>query len=677
MTDYFIESFKALCNYLNIEVNLPSMNIIKNLGDPEREALYLSGIRHKGVVLEKNWWKYNNGPMMGKLKDGTSIAILPHAISGYRIYDPKTNTTKKINAKIAANIDADAIVIYRTLPPESINFKSFSEFILGEKLNKEMIIILLCSLIAAVIQVIPALLSEEVFNTIIPENMRGKLFEIVVILIIFELANIGFLILINLGISRISIKAGLAAHTALCDRLIYLKMPFFNKYTAGELLQKIICIDKIKKILLDKNFKVIIFNLFIVVNIFVLFKFCAEITPIVLIMFGGLSAVYAYAGNKKYKINLKLIEAQNKAATFTHQSISGIHRIIASCAQDRIYNIWNSLETKKRLLKNRLNNIDSVLDSFLSVFKILSAAAVYLLIINVDNITMGSFIAFLSAFYIMQNSVFEMLGVLNTFPELMAEYKNIKPVLEAIPEYNILKSVPAEIPECIELNHVTFKYDDFGQTVINDISLKINKGESVGILGSSGSGKSTLLKLLMGFYSPTAGKIYYGGYDLETLNLRYLRKNMSVVMQNSSFIVGDIYDNIICKDKTLDEDKIIEILKNVGLLETILELPDGLRTKLERCKLSPGETQKLLIARAIAKKSKFIFLDEATSSLDNESQCQIFKSLKYIPAVKVIIAQRLETVKDCDRIFVMEQGRIIKRENYKPALKASSALITS
>jgi ATP-binding cassette subfamily C protein len=635
------------------------MNIIENLGNPDIEIFHLSGLRHKEIVLPKKWWKHNSVAMIGKLKNGTPIAIFSHAIIGYSIYNPKTDTTKKITAQIAEEIENRATAIFRTFPSKKLVFKDIVEFIHGEKLYKDIIIILLCSLIASIIQVIPAVLSEEIFNTIIPGNMRGMLFEIIVILIIFELVNIGFTIMANLGITRIGMKAGLAVSVALCDRLLYLKMPFFNKYTSGEILEKIKGIDRIKNIFIENNLKIIIFNMFVIVEIVILFKYCAEITPMVLLMFAGLIIIYAAAGLKKHKINLKLVDAQNKAATFTYQSIHAMHRIIVSGAQERAYNIWKIFEKNKHRLKSKIKKIDSALDSLCKVFKFFSTAVVYLLIINVEGVTIGAFIAYISAFFILQRSVFESLRVLDTLPELMSVYKNIDPILKSLPEYDTLKRVPADISGSIEFNHVSFRYGKLGRVIIDDVSFKVEEGESVGILGPSGSGKSTILKLLMGLYNATSGKIYYGGYDLETINLRYLRKKMSVVVQYGNLAVGDIYYNIAGNDKSVSTAEVYEILKNVGLEETVCALPDGLYTRLEECMLSPGEMQKLLVARAMARKSKFVFLDEATSHLDNESQNIIIESLKKISATKIIIAQRLETVRNCDRIITFENGEII------------------
>jgi ABC-type bacteriocin/lantibiotic exporter with double-glycine peptidase domain len=216
----------------------------------------------------------------------------------------------------------------------------------------------------------------------------------------------------------------------------------------------------------------------------------------------------------------------------------------------------------------------------------------------------------------------------------------------------------------LEVNHATFRYGDYGRTILNDVSFRVEEGESIGIVGLSGGGKSTLLKLLMGFYDLTSGKIYYGGYNLETIDLRYLRKQMGVVLQDGKLSVGDIYGNVADNDPRVGLAVVMDAIRKAGLEEMVKALPGGLHTRIENCPLSDGERQKLLIARAIVKKNKFIFLDEATSSLDNISQGMVLKNLESVPSTKIIIAQRLATVQYCNKIIVLEHGKITMQGTY-------------
>jgi ABC-type bacteriocin/lantibiotic exporter with double-glycine peptidase domain len=173
----------------------------------------------------------------------------------------------------------------------------------------------------------------------------------------------------------------------------------------------------------------------------------------------------------------------------------------------------------------------------------------------------------------------------------------------------------------------------------------------------------------MGFYELTGGKIFYGGYDLETIDMRYLRKQMGVVLQNGRLAVGDIYSNISDNDDSISHDDVMDALCNVGLEEKINALPNGIHTTLEQSPFSEGEKQRLLIARAIVKKNKFIFLDEATSSLDNISQGIILRNIKNVPATKIIIVQKISAARYCDKIIVIEKGKIAMQGTYDQIIR--------
>lgn len=662
--DEYVKACKALCGYLKVEPKIPSKDIAEDFANLAEEILYLSGVRYKDVSLPDKWWKHNNGAMLGLLDDGTPVALLPHRISGYRMYDPRRNAVCKVDAGLAAKISTTATAVFRTFASKRIGLKDIAGFILGENIYKEIAVILLCSLFANVFQVIPSIVSAQIFDVIVPENLRGMLVEVILILIAFELANVGFSIIVNLGVSRINTKSGLSVQTALWDRLLSLRIPFYDQFTTGELLQKIKSIDRVKDMISMDTLQIIFSNMFSFVNIIVLFNFSASITLYVLLMFLGLFTVNAFAGRQKLKLYKKHTDLQNKAMSFNHQCVQGMYRVKVSCAEERVYNIWSAYEAEKRGVMSRISMIDNALGSFQLFFDFASAAVIYFLISQTQNIGMGMFIAYISAFLVFQKSMRKLLKALNILPELISVCQNVKPILEAEPEYIASKTVPKDMTGTLEVNHATFRYGEYGRNILSDISFRVEEGESIGIVGLSGGGKSTLLKLLMGFYDLTDGKIYYGGYDLETVDLRYLRKQMGVVLQDGRLTVGDIYSNVTDNDANVEYKAVEEALEKVGLSEMVSGLPDGLHTRLEYCPLSDGQRQRLLIARAIVKKNRFIFLDEATSSLDNISQGMIMKNLKNIPSTKIIIAQRLATVQYCDKIIVLDQGRIARQGSY-------------
>jgi ABC-type bacteriocin/lantibiotic exporter with double-glycine peptidase domain len=198
------------------------------------------------------------------------------------------------------------------------------------------------------------------------------------------------------------------------------------------------------------------------------------------------------------------------------------------------------------------------------------------------------------------------------------------------------------------------------------VSLHIEPGEFIALVGPSGSGKSTLFRLLLGFETPEAGAIYFDGQDLTTLDIQEVRRQMGVVLQNGRLLTGTILENIIGSSLlTIAEAQ--EAARMSGLDEDIKRMPMGLHTLVTEGggTLSGGQRQRLLIARAVVTKPRILFFDEATSALDNRTQAIVSESLERLQATRVVIAHRLSTIINADRIFVMEGGRLVQTGTYQ------------
>ena len=193
-------------------------------------------------------------------------------------------------------------------------------------------------------------------------------------------------------------------------------------------------------------------------------------------------------------------------------------------------------------------------------------------------------------------------------------------------------------------------------------------GEFVAIVGSSGSGKSTILRLLLGFETPTEGVVTYDGRELSTLDVQEVRRQLGVVLQDAQLFPGDIYSNIVGLSSQLTKDDAWEAAKFAGLADDIEQMPMGIHTVITEGGggLSSGQRQRLIIARALAGRPKVLLLDEATSALDNRTQAIVSRSIHTSLAgtTRVAIAHRLSTVIDADRIYVINEGKVVQSGSY-------------
>ena len=242
------------------------------------------------------------------------------------------------------------------------------------------------------------------------------------------------------------------------------------------------------------------------------------------------------------------------------------------------------------------------------------------------------------------------------------EYERIPEMLKAGS-----KEVVTRISGGIELNNITFRYSESMPPVIDNLSLKIRPGQYVAIVGATGCGKSTLMRIMLGFERPQKGAVFYDGKNLSSLDLKSLRQKIGVVMQDGKLFQGDIYSNIVISAPQLTLDDAWEAARMAGMAEDISAMPMGMFTLVSEGQggISGGQRQRLMIARAIAPRPRILMFDEATSALDNITQRQVTESLDGLKCTRIVIAHRLSTIRTCDRIIVLDKGRIAEDGSYE------------
>jgi ATP-binding cassette subfamily C protein len=218
----------------------------------------------------------------------------------------------------------------------------------------------------------------------------------------------------------------------------------------------------------------------------------------------------------------------------------------------------------------------------------------------------------------------------------------------------------------IELSHVSMRYGENEPLVLSDVSLKVDPGELVAIVGPSGSGKSSIMRVLLGFEIPEVGSVQFDGHDLGVLDVRGLRRQMGVVMQTSGLLTGDILMNIVgARDLTVDDAW--DAARIAGVERYIRGLPMGMYTVVGEgaSSFSGGQRQRLLIARAVAGRPKILLFDEATSALDNQTQAEVADAIANLRATRIVIAHRLSTVRRADRIIVIDAGQVVQSGSFE------------
>ena len=283
-----------------------------------------------------------------------------------------------------------------------------------------------------------------------------------------------------------------------------------------------------------------------------------------------------------------------------------------------------------------------------------------------SGVPVSEYYAFNVAYGMVSGAFTTLAGVALTAAQIGPILEMASPILETEPELAEEKQVVERLMGSIELNNVTFAYNENMPNILDNLSLKISPGQYVAIVGKTGCGKSTLMRIMLGFEKPQRGGVFYDGRDIERMDLKSLRRKIGSVMQAGKLFTGDIYSNIVINNPRLTLDEAWEAAEMAGFADDIRAMPMGMFTLVSEGQggISGGQRQRLLIARAIAPKPRILMFDEATSALDNITQKIVSESLKKLKCTRIVIAHRLSTIKQCDRIIVLDKGHIIEDGTY-------------
>jgi ABC-type bacteriocin/lantibiotic exporter with double-glycine peptidase domain len=255
-----------------------------------------------------------------------------------------------------------------------------------------------------------------------------------------------------------------------------------------------------------------------------------------------------------------------------------------------------------------------------------------------------------------------------------AHFSRIEDVIGAQPEQNPAEvRSPHKLTGNIEVRHISFQYDANAPMILQDISVNIQRGQKVALVGKTGSGKSTLGKLLVGLIPPTEGTILFDGVPLETLNFREVRNQFGVVLQEAFIFSGSVKENIALNNPEMNMKQIIQAAQLAAIDEDIQKMPMAYDTLVSEggSAFSGGQRQRLALARALAHHPSILLLDEATSALDVATERTVERNLNRLPCTQIVIAHRLSTIRSADVILVLDQGHIVERGSHQQLLRHS------
>ena len=505
--------------------------------------------------------------------------------------------------------------------------------------------------------------------------------------------NIGFIWLILLGqlmltISRtaidfirrwlllhISLRINISLVSDFFIKLLKLPMSFFDTKLMGDLMQRMGDHSRVNSFLTQQTLS-IVFSLFtFVVFSIVLLSYNWLVFAIFMLgslLYGGWLALFL---RRRKVLDYELFEQQAINNNKTYEFITSMQEIkLQDCEQRRRWE-WEDVQADLfgvQMKSLKLQQTQEAGSIFINELKNIVITVVAATAVIHGQLTLGMMLA-----------VQYIIGQLNSpVEQLMSFFYSVQDVrisLERINEIHRmddengkqgLETSVKEEDKGIDLENVNFKYDPHAlKTIIDNVSLTIPKGKVTAIVGASGSGKTTLIKLMLGYYPVLGGQINIGGTDVNTLNKKWWRRQCGVVMQDGVIFSESIARNIAVDDKEIDKQRLQTAAEIACIHNYVMGLPLKYNTKIGRdgVGLSQGQKQRILIARAVYKNPDYIFLDEATNSLDANNERMIVEHLDefYKGKTVVIVAHRLSTVKNADQIVVLDKGKVVEIGNHE------------
>ncbi len=478
---------------------------------------------------------------------------------------------------------------------------------------------------------------------------------------------------------HISMRINLSLVGDFFIKLLRLPMSYFDRKLTGDLMQRIADHNRIQSFLTSQMLSV----LFSVLNMMVFGVVLAVYNSLIFWVFMAGSFVYSlwivlFLRRRKvldYELFSCLSASQNK----TLQFLTSMQEIkLQGCERRRRWE-WEDAQAELYAVQMKMQKLVQTEEAgsvFINEIKnifitVLAATAV----IN-GSLTLGSMLA-------VQYIIGQLNSPVNQLMGFIYSMQDVKISLERINEIHINRDEESGKRENltgfdgkkeVEIAHLSFKYDPHElKWALSNVDIKIPQGGVTAIVGASGSGKSTLIKLMLGYYEPTCGTIRIGKTDLLKLNLKWWRRQCGVVMQDGVIFSESIGRNIAIGDEEIDTDRLHRAARIACIHDYIMELPLQYETMIgaDGNGISQGQQQRILIARAVYRNPDFIFLDEATNSLDANNERKIVENLAgfYRGRTVVVVAHRLSTVRDADNIVVMEAGRVVETGTHKQLIE--------
>ena len=633
----------------------------------EQIETFLDGknIFFRNITLTDRWWSRCTGKMIGFTTDDVPVLLVP-GFTDYTFIHPATGKTMTAS-KSSGQLKPEAMTLCYPLTGDKLTAKTIVRYAAERLCKYDAFYAFLACVGVILLTMFTPYVCKLIFSEVIPSGDAGQIVPIATLL--FS-AGVGLTMVQtarNLVVVRIKDKVEYALQTAMMSRLLLLPVTFSKQYMPGDLSNRLLSVSRVSSNLTANFLSTVLTFLFSAIMFIQFFIYGGQLlyTGIIVVTIQLVAIMLEFYYTRKVQMNVNASSSHLIGTLFA--LFSGIQKIRTCGAEFRAFHQWAVSYAPTEIFSSRqplasfyVTSISYCL-KFLPMIVTMWAAWHY-------GLSLSDYIAYCAVLGIVCQAVRQLQSISKDVARLMPQLRLCQPIMAAKPEVRVDKSVVRSISGRVDIRGLKFRYADDMPLLFDGLNLSINSGDYVALVGRSGCGKSTLMRLMLGLEHPLAGSIFYDQYDLNDINLRSLRQFcIGICMQDGHLIEGTIRDNIIFNDPLLTEDDAWEAARMAALDGDIRQMPLGMDTPIstDGKGVSGGQRQRILIARALVRKPTVVFLDEATSALDNISQHIVTENLAKLKCTRIVIAHRMSTIQQCNRVIVLKDGRVFRDGTYE------------
>ena len=639
------------------------------------DILDASGVRARRVRFkaEGDWWRGDSNALLAfRAGDGRPVALLPGRFGRYREIDPVSRRSVRMTAERAGALQDEAWMFYRPLPSGTVRPADLLKVALhGSAADLARLVI--AGLPGGLIQLLPAFALGFVASEVTAGGSAGILYVVAVALAGFGLLGALLHVLRSTAMMRLEGRSASRVEAAVWDRLMRLPPSILHRQPAGDLAMSGMTFQKLRDGLQGVVADSLLSIVFLLPVFGVIFFYDATLGIIALVFSLASLLITVVLGLRQIAPHGRMIGAARRVAGRLVQIVGGIAKLRVENAEGSAFAVWARDYREQKRAELELDALEGHSRAFGAALPFIAGGVLLFSVVAVGEraVPVGDFLVVYIVFIAFQSAIARLGESFGTIAAMLPAFDQLRPLLAAVPEAEVEGEPVDHLGGEILFDRISFRYAPDGPLVLDDVTIRARPGEFVAIAGESGAGKSTLFRLALGIDRPTAGAVYYDGRDLRHLNLKQVRRRIGAVPQSVGLHPQDLWDNLVSHHDGVATEDVWNAVRIAELEGEIKAMPMGMMTMVgtSGTVLSGGESQRVTIARSVIGSPRIMLFDEATNWLDNESQAKVMRNLTALTSTRVVIAHRLSTLEQADRIYVLQAGKVVQSGSFSELME--------